>query len=118
MRREERKNQSPYYGGKIDIIPFDGHRLDPLADGKPGAGQGGRVMLSVQDIPKEVDPDYETWLKDWQILQEQAERAGFASIWVPQVPNDFDAMTAITLMSSRSTPRFPSGHPTRGRITT
>ena len=27
-----------------------------------------------------------------------AEREGFASIWVPQVPNDFDAMTAIALM--------------------
>jgi len=29
---------------------------------------------------------------------EAAERAGFASIWVPQVPNDFDALTAIALM--------------------
>jgi F420-dependent oxidoreductase-like protein len=29
---------------------------------------------------------------------EQAEREGFASIWVPQVPNDFDALTAIALM--------------------
>src|SRR4051794_16838175 len=27
-----------------------------------------------------------------------AEQAGFTSIWVPQVPNDFDALTAITLM--------------------
>src|SRR5512147_380764 len=27
-----------------------------------------------------------------------AEEAGFASIWVPQVPGDFDAFTAITLM--------------------
>lgn len=27
-----------------------------------------------------------------------AERAGFASIWVPQVPNDFDALTAVALM--------------------
>src|SRR5690242_17360872 len=28
-----------------------------------------------------------------------AEDAGFASIWVPQIPNDFDALTAITLMA-------------------
>jgi F420-dependent oxidoreductase-like protein len=28
----------------------------------------------------------------------RAEREGFASIWVPQIPNDFDAMTAIALM--------------------
>ena len=29
---------------------------------------------------------------------ESAEKAGFSSIWVPQVPNDFDALTAIALM--------------------
>jgi F420-dependent oxidoreductase-like protein len=27
-----------------------------------------------------------------------AEQAGFASLWVPQIPGDFDAFTAITLM--------------------
>ncbi len=27
-----------------------------------------------------------------------AERAGFASVWVPQIPNEFDALTAVTLM--------------------
>jgi F420-dependent oxidoreductase-like protein len=32
-----------------------------------------------------------------------AEQAGFASIWVPQIPNDFDAMTAITLMGQATT---------------
>ena len=34
-----------------------------------------------------------------------AEEAGFTSIWVPQVPNDFDALTAITLMG-RATSRI------------
>jgi F420-dependent oxidoreductase-like protein len=29
---------------------------------------------------------------------EAAEKAGFTSIWVPQVPGDFDALTAITLV--------------------
>src|SRR5262245_36439175 len=29
---------------------------------------------------------------------EAAEKAGFSAIWVPQVPGDFDAFTAITLM--------------------
>jgi F420-dependent oxidoreductase-like protein len=29
---------------------------------------------------------------------EAAERAGFASIWTPQIPGDLDALTAITLM--------------------
>src|ERR1700688_1046083 len=32
-----------------------------------------------------------------------AEAAGFTSIWVPQVPNDFDAMTAVALMGSATT---------------
>lgn len=39
---------------------------------------------------------------------EAAEQAGFTSIWVPQVPNDFDALTAITLMG-RSTTRIELG---------
>jgi F420-dependent oxidoreductase-like protein len=29
-----------------------------------------------------------------------AERDGFTSVWVPQIPGDFDALTAITLMGS------------------
>jgi len=32
-----------------------------------------------------------------------AEAAGFASIWVPQIPNDFDALTAIVLMAAATT---------------
>lgn len=31
---------------------------------------------------------------------EAAEKAGFSSIWVPQLPGDFDALTAIALMGS------------------
>ena len=27
-----------------------------------------------------------------------AERDGFTSLWIPQIPGDFDALTAITLM--------------------
>jgi F420-dependent oxidoreductase-like protein len=32
-----------------------------------------------------------------------AEAAGFSSIWVPQIPSDFDALTAITLMAQATT---------------
>ena len=39
---------------------------------------------------------------------EAAEAAGFTSIWVPQIPNDFDALTAITLMA-RATARIELG---------
>lgn len=37
-----------------------------------------------------------------------AEQAGFTSIWVPQVPNDFDALTAVALMG-RVTSRIELG---------
>jgi F420-dependent oxidoreductase-like protein len=37
-----------------------------------------------------------------------AERAGFHSIWVPQLPGDFDALTAIALMG-RATERVELG---------
>src|SRR5690242_7316589 len=37
-----------------------------------------------------------------------AEREGYASIWVPQVPNDFDALTAVALMG-RVTSRVELG---------
>jgi len=39
---------------------------------------------------------------------EAAERDGFSSIWVPQIPGDFDAFTAITLMG-RATERIELG---------
>ena len=35
---------------------------------------------------------------------EAAEKAGFTSIWVPQIPDEFDALTAIALMG-RATSR-------------
>jgi F420-dependent oxidoreductase-like protein len=34
---------------------------------------------------------------------EAAEAAGFTSIWVPQIPDDFDALTAIVLMARATT---------------
>lgn len=39
---------------------------------------------------------------------EAAEEAGFSSIWMPQVPGDFDALTAITLMG-QATERIELG---------
>jgi F420-dependent oxidoreductase-like protein len=39
---------------------------------------------------------------------EAAEEAGFNSVWVPQIPGDFDALTAITLMG-RATRRIELG---------
>src|SRR5262245_55899212 len=32
-----------------------------------------------------------------------AERAGFTSIWVPQLPGDYDALTAIALIGRATT---------------
>jgi F420-dependent oxidoreductase-like protein len=39
---------------------------------------------------------------------EAAEQAGFASIWVPQIPDDFDGLTAAALMG-RATSRIELG---------
>jgi F420-dependent oxidoreductase-like protein len=39
---------------------------------------------------------------------EAAERDGFSSIWIPQIPGEFDALTAITLMG-RATKRIELG---------
>jgi F420-dependent oxidoreductase-like protein len=39
---------------------------------------------------------------------EAAERAGFTSIWVPQIPGDFDAFTMVTLLG-RATDRVELG---------
>ncbi len=39
---------------------------------------------------------------------EAAEEAGFKTVWVPQIPGDFDALTAITLMG-RATRRIELG---------
>ncbi len=32
----------------------------------------------------------------------EAEAAGFASVWIPQVPDDFDAMTAVAVTGART----------------
>src|SRR6478752_2539825 len=34
---------------------------------------------------------------------EWAESAGMDTAWMPQVPNDFDALTMVTLMAGRTT---------------
>jgi len=39
---------------------------------------------------------------------EAAETAGFSTVWVPQIPDEFDALTAITLMG-RATRRIELG---------
>ncbi|WP_416965841.1 LLM class flavin-dependent oxidoreductase, partial [Streptomyces sp. Agncl-13] len=31
-----------------------------------------------------------------------AEKAGFDTVWVPQIPTDFDALTAVALMGART----------------
>ncbi|HZR11750.1 MAG TPA: LLM class F420-dependent oxidoreductase [Acidimicrobiia bacterium] len=31
-----------------------------------------------------------------------AEEAGFASVWIPQIPDDFDALTAVTLVGEQT----------------
>jgi hypothetical protein len=43
-----------------------------LKDGKtPNEGHGARVMLTVQDVPASLDPDYETWLRDLFLYEQE-----------------------------------------------
>src|SRR5262249_47625723 len=39
---------------------------------------------------------------------ETAERQGFTSVWIPQIPGDFDALTAMTVLG-RATERIELG---------
>ena len=41
---------------------------------------------------------YSTKVERLQADARWAEEAGFASIWVPQIPDDFDALTAATII--------------------
>ncbi len=60
---------------KQNVVAVADCVLDLLADGKTvGTGQGGRVMLSVQDVPKEFEQDYETWLYEWQLIGAKIEQ--------------------------------------------
>ena len=59
---------------KQGVVEIADCRLEMLADGKtPGTGQGGRVMLSVQDVPKDFEADFETWLFELQTLSARAD---------------------------------------------
>ena len=41
----------------------------------PATGEGGLVMLATSEkLPKALDPDYETWLANWQILSGELAR--------------------------------------------
>ncbi len=61
--------------GKIGVREAAKRRIETFADGKtPGTGEGGRLLLSVQEIPKDFEPEYETWVAEWQQLELAAEK--------------------------------------------
>lgn len=61
-----------------------------------GDGESGRVRIGLM-IGPERGRNREKVAKLVSDA-EAAEVAGFTSIWVPQIPNDFDALTAVALM--------------------
>jgi F420-dependent oxidoreductase-like protein len=71
-------------------------------DGGPSATEGDEVRIGLM-IGAEKGR-YRDKVARLVADAEAAEKAGFSSIWVPQVPNDFDALTAIALMG-RATSR-------------
>lgn len=62
----------------LGVVKAGERKLATLHDGTAGTGQGARLMLSVQDVGPKTAPglpaEYEDWLKDWQLLEEQAKR--------------------------------------------
>ena len=92
-----------------DVSPFAAHkvvavgerRLEVLRDGTTkGTGQGGRLMLSVQDAPATLPADYAAWLYDWQVLEAQAAKMDPVTEEVSKKIDDLrtkldDALTAL-----------------------
>src|SRR5689334_18705146 len=68
----EEKGAYEKYGAK----EVAARRLETLANGKPAVGLGARCVLTVQDVPKELDAAYEGWLADYQVLQEDIKQKG------------------------------------------
>lgn len=60
------------FAEKFAVKAMAERKLEKLADRKTDAqGEGARAMLSVQDVPASLDPDFETWLREWQMLTVQ-----------------------------------------------
>jgi hypothetical protein len=58
---------------KHSVVEVADRRLEELKDKsvKP-TGQGGRAMLSVSEVlPASLDPDYESWVREWQVFAEK-----------------------------------------------
>lgn len=58
---------------KQSVVAGAERRFGPdelLADGKTKAtGQGARLLLTVSDVPPSVDAEYESWLRDLQVME-------------------------------------------------
>ena len=53
---------------KEGVVEVGERALETLADGKtPGEGRGGRLMLAVTDLPKDVPATYEDAVYRWQL---------------------------------------------------
>src|SRR5262245_25005059 len=67
-----------------------------------GVSGAGVQTGSLVRIGLMIGPDkghYDTKVARMLEAAATAEREGFTSIWVPQIPSDFDALTAIALMA-------------------
>jgi F420-dependent oxidoreductase-like protein len=71
-----------------------------------GGAKGSQVRIGLMIGPERGQ--YRRKVAQLVADAEAAEVAGFTSIWVPQVPGDFDALTAIALMG-RATERIELG---------
>jgi F420-dependent oxidoreductase-like protein len=77
-----------------------------LPQGRARRGEGSTVRIGLMIGPERGR--YGEKVDKLVAGAEAAEAAGFTSIWVPQIPDEFDALTAVALMA-RATTRVEIG---------
>ncbi len=86
-----------------DPTPFADKFVKAVADRKLAAladktkepqGEGAKALLSVQDVPPSFEPDYETWLREWQM---GGERIGELQGREQDVPKELEDKQAALL---------------------
>lgn len=79
----------------------------------PATGEGARMMLSVSDkLPKALDPDYETWLANWQILAGESARLNeqFQGIAKENIPKPMlDRMELVEKLTKEAREKVEKG---------
>src|SRR4249919_1663369 len=77
---------------------MENHVLVSNGDERSQKGQGMRIGVMIGPERGRYDTKVERLRRDGR----WAEEAGFSTIWVPQIPDDFDALTAVALIGAET----------------